>query len=112
MPMSLRLRKIDSDEILFDYSPEEFQWWINGFDPSNQNAYAENLQLTVTIDFSSTQIYTERLKKQWRRRTKNGYLMICKRHIIGETNKCYKEKIYANISQENYRWHIGDNHIV
>ena len=53
MPMSLRLRKIDSDEILFDYSPEEFQWWINGFDPSNQNAYAENLQLTVTIDFSS-----------------------------------------------------------
>ncbi len=40
MPMSLRLRKIDSDEILFDYSPEEFQWWINGFDPSNPNAYA------------------------------------------------------------------------
>ncbi len=52
MPMSLRLRKIDSNEILFDYSPEEFQWWINGFDPSHQYANADNLELQVTIDFS------------------------------------------------------------
>ena len=53
MPMSLKLEEIDSGNVLFDYHPTEEQWWINGFDPSNQNAYAENLQLTVTIDFSN-----------------------------------------------------------
>ena len=52
MPMTLKLVEIDTGKILFDYRPLEKQWWINGFDPSNQNVYANNLQLTVTIDFS------------------------------------------------------------
>ena len=65
MPMSLRLRKIGSDEILFDYSPEEFQWWINGFDPSHQYANAENLQLTVTIDFSNNPDIYAAFKEAW-----------------------------------------------
>ena len=52
MPMSLKLTEIDTGKVLFDYTPKEKQWWINGFDPSNQNAYANNLALTVTIDFS------------------------------------------------------------
>lgn len=112
MPMSLKLQEIDSGKVLFDYHPSENQWWINGFDPSNQSAYAENLQLTVTIDFSSNPDIYRAFKEAMEAKNENGYLMICKRHIIGETNKCYKEKIYANISQENYRWHIGDNHIV
>lgn len=64
MPMSLRLRKIDSDEILFDYSPEEFQWWINGFDPSHQYANADNLELQVTIDFSANKdLYSEFVRR-------------------------------------------------
>ena len=58
MPMSLKLTEIDTRNVLFDYTPKEKQWWINGFDPSNQNAYANNLALTVTIDFTGkTELY-------------------------------------------------------
>ena len=53
MPMSLILQEIDGRKFLFDYHPSENQLLINGFDPCNPNAYAENLQLTVTIDFSN-----------------------------------------------------------
>jgi hypothetical protein len=52
MPMSLKLQEVHSGKVLFDYNPTEKQWWINGFDPSSQNAYYENLILTVTIDFT------------------------------------------------------------
>ena len=38
--------------MLFDYCPDEYQWWITGFDPSHQNAQANNLHATITIDFS------------------------------------------------------------
>lgn len=65
MPMSLRLRKIDSNEILFDYSPEEFQWWINGFDPSHQYANADNLELQITIDFSMYKDLYDAFKETW-----------------------------------------------
>ena len=53
MPMSLKLQEFDTGKVLFDYHPSQKQWWINGFDPSNQNAYESNLVLTVTIDFSN-----------------------------------------------------------
>lgn len=85
MPMSLRLRKIDSDEILFDYSPEEFQWWINGFDPSHQYANADNLELQVTIDFPCMRICIMLSKRHGVKKV--GSLTICKQHILGEINK-------------------------
>ena len=65
MPMSLKLTEIDTGNVLFDYHPSEKQWWINGFDPSHQNAYAKNLQLTVTIDFSSNLDIYKAFKKAW-----------------------------------------------
>ena len=65
MPMSLKLQEIDSGKVLFDYHPSENQWWINGFDPSNPNAYAENLQLTVTIDFSNNPDIYAAFKETW-----------------------------------------------
>ena len=65
MPMSLKLQEIDSGKVLFDYHPSENQWWINGFDPSNQSAYVENLQLTVTIDFSSNPDIYAAFKETW-----------------------------------------------
>ena len=55
MPMSLKLQQIDTGKVLFDYHPTEKQWWINGFAPSTQRVFEENLQLTVTIDFSKNQ---------------------------------------------------------
>ena len=45
MPMSLKLQQIDTGKVLFDYHPAEKQWWINGFDPSTQRVFKENLQL-------------------------------------------------------------------
>ncbi len=65
MPMSLKLQEIDGRKVLFDYHPSENQWWINGFDPSNPNAYAENLQLTVTIDFSNNPDIYAAFKETW-----------------------------------------------
>ena len=53
LKMSLSLKEIDSGDVLFSYTPTQPQWWINGFDPSNQDAKAENLISTVTIDFSN-----------------------------------------------------------
>ena len=52
MSMSLSLIEIDSGAILYDYHPQEKQWWITGFDPSHQNAMANNLHVIATIDFS------------------------------------------------------------
>ena len=65
MPMSLKLQEIDGRKVLLDYHPSENQWWINGFDPSNPNAYAENLQLTVTIDFSNNPDIYAAFKETW-----------------------------------------------
>lgn len=31
MPMTLTLDKVDTGERVFEYCPEENQWWINGF---------------------------------------------------------------------------------
>ena len=65
MPMSLKLQEIDSGEVLFDYHPTEYQWWINGFDASSQNVYASNLELTVTIDFSNNPDMYDAFKQAW-----------------------------------------------
>lgn len=65
MPMSLKLQEIDSGNVLFDYHPVEEQWWINGFDPSIPNAYANNLALTVTIDFSKNPDMYSAFKEAW-----------------------------------------------
>jgi len=43
LKMSLSLKEMDSNTTLFNYSPSEYQWWITGFDPSSQNAQANNI---------------------------------------------------------------------
>ena len=65
MPMSLKLQQIDTGKVLFDYHPAEKQWWINGFAPSTQRVFEENLQLSVTIDFSSNPGMYEAFKEIW-----------------------------------------------
>ena len=67
LKMSLKLQEIDSGDILFDYHPTESNWWITGFDPSHQNAQANNLQSTITIDFSNNKDMGEAFKKSWGR---------------------------------------------
>ncbi len=66
MPMSLTLKEIESNKVLYDYHPTEKQWWITGFDPSNQDAYANNLDMTVTIDFTDFKDLYEGFKDAWR----------------------------------------------
>ena len=65
MPMSLKLQQIDTGKVLFAYHPAEKQWWINGFAPSTQRVFEENLQLSVTIDFSSNPGMYEAFKEIW-----------------------------------------------
>ena len=65
LKMSLSLKEKDSNNQLFNYAPSEYQWWITGFDPSHQNAQANNLQSTVTIDFSDNVGMWYTFKKAW-----------------------------------------------
>jgi hypothetical protein len=52
LPMALRL--VDNrGTVIFDYAPDEKQWWITGFDPNRPNMQADDLIATVTIDFGS-----------------------------------------------------------
>lgn len=43
----------------------DYQWWITGFDPSHQNAQANNLQSTVMIDFSNNADMGQAFKEAW-----------------------------------------------
>ena len=65
LKMSLSLKEIDSNIVLFDYNPSNYQWWITGFDPSHQNAQANNLQSTVMIDFSNNADMGQAFKEAW-----------------------------------------------
>lgn len=56
------------DERLYDYKPNEPQWWITGFDPLVQNVKSDDLKAVTTIDFSSYggekgELFYEALKK-------------------------------------------------
>lgn len=42
-----------NDDLLYNYSPDEEQWWITGFDPLQQNVRSDELRAVTTIDFSS-----------------------------------------------------------
>ena len=50
LPMELTLKA--KDKTLYTYAPNEDQWWITGFDPSDQNAKAADLTAYITIDFT------------------------------------------------------------
>ena len=68
MPMTLKLEMKNSDgdyETLFFHTPEELQWWINGFDTSkNQKpVQADDLKVTVTVDFSENKQLFEGFSK-------------------------------------------------
>lgn len=52
LKMELYLYDKKEHRHLYGYLPTEDTWWITGFDPSRQNVQAEDLQATVTIDFS------------------------------------------------------------
>ena len=49
--MTLTLTDQNGNQI-FDYHPDEPQWWITGFNPEYQRADASTLNVTGTIDFS------------------------------------------------------------
>ncbi|MDD6328771.1 MAG: hypothetical protein PUA62_10040 [Lachnospiraceae bacterium] len=51
MHMSLTLLDGDGNEI-FTYAPEDYQWWITGFDPSHQDVDVGDLTVIGSIDFS------------------------------------------------------------
>lgn len=51
VPMTLELYDKEGDPI-FEYQPDENQWWITGFNPSYQETDAGDLSVAGTIDFS------------------------------------------------------------
>jgi hypothetical protein len=67
MPMTLRLEDSEGTQ-LFDWAPEEKNWWITGFDPQHQGVYAENLTATYTIDFSGNKGMFDAFYEKWGQR--------------------------------------------
>ncbi|MDD6826049.1 MAG: hypothetical protein PUE12_08070 [Oscillospiraceae bacterium] len=58
--MSLKLyhdkdgdREFSDSETVYDYRPDEKQWWVNGFNPLYQNVKSEDLRTVTTINFDS-----------------------------------------------------------
>ena len=60
MPMTLSLKMGDKE--LINYSPEEKQWWINGFCPEKQIVQANELTATFTVTIENHEMY-ESVKK-------------------------------------------------
>ena len=52
LPMTLTLADTDGNVIINNYSPEDNQWWITGFNPEYTDMIQENLIATFTVDFS------------------------------------------------------------
>ena len=50
LPMTLRL--YCDDNIVFNYRPEDTQWWITGFNPKFEGVMANELKVVASIDFS------------------------------------------------------------
>jgi len=55
-----------SGKTLYDYAPEENQWWKTVFDPSQQNAQADNLESMVTINLIIILIFGIHLNRIWK----------------------------------------------
>ena len=53
MRMSMRITDHNTGEVIADYSPEEYQWWITAFNPQHQNVQSSDLDVTFTFDFSN-----------------------------------------------------------
>lgn len=62
LPMTLTLTGQNGNDI-FDYHPDEPQWWITGFNPAYQRADASTLNVTGTIDFSAQENLYQDFKK-------------------------------------------------
>jgi hypothetical protein len=50
LPMTLKL-SLNGVEV-YDWQPDEPQWWITGFNPAFKGAQEDDLTVEVTIDFS------------------------------------------------------------
>lgn len=49
----MTLQLIDQEgNVIFYYEPEEYQWWITGFNPAYQDVKPEDLIVQGTVDFS------------------------------------------------------------
>ena len=52
LPMTLTLADTDGNVIINNYSPEDNQWWITGFNHEYTDMIQENLISTFSVDFS------------------------------------------------------------
>ena len=53
MGMTLRYR----GDLIIDHYPEEYQWWITGFNPEYLNKHASDLTATFEVIFSNHEMY-------------------------------------------------------
>ena len=75
MPMSMTLRY--KNNLIINYSPSDFQWWITGFNPNYLNVKENQLIAKFTLRFRDCGMYKAFRKiyegnKWWRFNTKGG----------------------------------------
>ena len=52
LKMSMTLEDTKKKKTIFHFTPEEYQWWVNQFDPFTQGIATDDMRVTVNIDFS------------------------------------------------------------
>ncbi len=56
MPMTLKLEH-KTKGTLFDWRPNDKQWWITGFDPKTPNVNRDDLKATYGVEFMNSNMY-------------------------------------------------------
>lgn len=63
MKMTLKLEH--KNKLLFDWRPNDKQWWITGFDYKTQNVKRDDLTATFTVEFTNAKLY-KCFKNKWK----------------------------------------------
>lgn len=82
--MTLSLYDKESGKPIFNYNPEDPQWWITGFNPKYQDVNYEDLEVRGSIDFSENPQFWEAFKE----------------NNIGEEGWCFDEENHVAY----YKW--------
>ena len=80
MPMTLRLEDT-SGNVIYDWQPDENNWWCTGFNPAYEDYNVKDLISTGTIDFSQHTYMWESFKESCKERNKDMWKFDDKNYI-------------------------------
>ena len=74
-------------ELILNYTPEEYQWWITGFNPDHPDMNANDLLVVTTIDFSEEPDLWEAFLEQYEKNIEDDKAYLNEGWCIDEDKK-------------------------